>query len=153
MSNLFTPRKRTTHLVIHCAATKPSLDIGAKEIRQWHKQKGWIDIGYHFVIRRDGRIETGRPVDVVGAHVEGHNSTSVGICLVGGVSQADANVPEDNFTGAQYVALAGLLKELIVKYPNCTIKGHRDFPGVKKACPSFDVAAWLAETFPDGTID
>lgn len=150
MTNLFVPRVETTHLVIHCAATPPTADVGVKEIRQWHRQKGWVDIGYHYVIRRDGRVETGRPEDVIGAHVSGHNATSIGICMAGGVDKNQK--PEDNFTGAQYEALAALLKTLICKYPGCTILGHRDFPGVKKACPSFDVAAWLREAFPDGEV-
>jgi N-acetylmuramoyl-L-alanine amidase len=151
MSNLYTPRKVTKFIVIHCSATPPKLDVGAKDIRQWHRQKGWIDIGYHKVIRRDGSVEDGRPLDVVGAHVEGHNSTSIGICLVGGVDEK--NQPQDNFTPAQWDALAALLSDLVKAYPGCTIQGHRDFPGVKKACPSFDVAAWLKKRFPDGKLD
>lgn len=143
MSNLFTPRKRTDWLVVHCAATPPTFNGGAKEIRQWHREKGWIDIGYHFVIKRDGTRETGRPIDVVGAHVENFNSTSVGICLVGGVDAKGK--AEDNFTPAQYAELAELLRELKAKYPNAQVQGHRDFPNVRKDCPSFDVRKWIKE--------
>ncbi|MGL5965359.1 MAG: N-acetylmuramoyl-L-alanine amidase, partial [Fusobacteriaceae bacterium] len=81
----FKKRGSTDHIVIHCSATKPTMDIGVRDIRMWHKQQGWLDVGYHFIIKRDGTIEEGRPVDVVGSHVKNHNSNSVGVCLVGGV--------------------------------------------------------------------
>jgi N-acetyl-anhydromuramyl-L-alanine amidase AmpD len=141
---LFTPRKATNWIVVHCAATPPTLDVGVKEIRVWHKQRGFVDIGYHFVIRRDGTIEVGRPENVIGAHVEGYNSDSVAVSLVGGVNAK--NQPENNFTPAQFAALALKLRELQAKYPNAKIQGHRDFPKVAKACPSFDVRKWIAET-------
>lgn len=142
--SLFTPRKRTDYLVVHCSATQPKANVGVKEIRQWHREKGWIDIGYHFVIRRDGTIEAGRPENVVGAHVENFNSNSIGICMVGGIDATGK--PEDNFTPAQYAALAEKLRELKAKYPNAKVQGHRDFPNVKKACPSFDVRKWINDT-------
>jgi N-acetylmuramoyl-L-alanine amidase len=137
----FSNRKSTKHIVVHCAATKPSMNIGAKEIGQWHQQKGWLAIGYHYVIRRDGQLEIGRPREALGSHVRGHNDSSLGICLVGGID--DQGKPEDNFTAAQKVTLNGLLKELkSVHYPDAQIIGHRDLdPG--KACPSFDVAKYL----------
>lgn len=140
---LFTKRKRTDYIAVHCAATPPSFNGGAKEIRKWHRDKGWIDIGYHAVIRRDGTIEWGRPLDTVGAHVENFNAVSVGVCLVGGVNAKGQ--PEDNFTLAQYAALALLLREWKKLYPAAKIQGHRDFPNVKKACPSFDVRKWINE--------
>lgn len=130
-------------IVIHCSATSPSLDIGAKEITQWHKAKGWKTIGYHDVIRRSGVIEKGRAYDEPGAHVQGYNYRSVGVCLVGGVD-ADGN-PEHNFTLHQMNALYGLVRSLLDRFPGAIVQGHRDFPGVDKACPSFDVAAWLRE--------
>lgn len=127
---------------IHCSATRPSQDIGADEIRKWHLEKGWSDIGYHFVINRKGVIQTGRPVDKPGAHVKGHNADSIGICLVGGINEqgkADAN-----FTFSQYSALHNLVSNLLVSYPEVTILGHRDFPGVQKACPCFDVQSFFS---------
>lgn len=137
-------RKTTQFLVLHCSATRPVQDIGAAEIRKWHKAQGWTDIGYHFVIRRDGRVENGRRVDAVGAHVAGHNHYSVGICLVGGIGNKTF-APEENFTRAQWSALKGLIKELRSKYPKAKIVGHRDFPGVNKACPCFEAKAWATE--------
>ncbi len=141
MSNLFTARKSTEVIVIHCAATTPTQDIGVKEIRSWHRKRGFTDIGYHYVIRRDGYIEEGRPEHVVGAHAKGFNRHSLAICMVGGVDE-DLE-PEDNFTRQQYATLENLLNELKVSYPGVDILGHCDLPRVAKACPSFSVRKWL----------
>lgn len=133
-------RASTDWLVVHCAATKPSMDIGVKDIEKWHRAQGWVAVGYHFVIRRNGTVETGRPVDTVGAHAVGVNGNSVGICLAGGID--DKGNPEDNFTAAQYVSLKELLVTLKKSYPTAKVIGHRDVPGTKKACPSFDAKGW-----------
>lgn len=135
----FTPRKETNAIFVHCSATKPSMDIGVREIRQWHKEKGWLDIGYHFVIRRDGTIEAGREQSAVGSHVQGHNSDSVGVCLVGGID-AKGNF-EANFTPQQMGALALLLHELRGTYPKAVIRAHHDV--APKACPSFNLSRWV----------
>lgn len=141
----FKKRTSTNLIVVHCAATKPTMDIGRKEIQMWHVQQGWLAIGYHFVIRRDGTIEEGRPHDVVGSHVKARNSDSVGICLVGGIDSSGK--PDDNFTDHQKAALQTLLwrmtsgKDFEGAYQDLPVVGHRDLdPG--KACPSFDVKAW-----------
>lgn len=142
----FKPRTRTDMIVVHCAATKPSMDIGAREIGQWHRAQGWLAIGYHFVIRRDGQVEEGRPHDVVGSHVQGYNERSIGVCLVGGIN--DKGQPEDNFTDAQKAALHALLWRYTSGieheglYADLPVVGHRDLDK-GKACPSFDVQAWL----------
>lgn len=136
----FKPRMTTKYLVVHCAATKPTMNIGLREIRQWHRERGWLDIGYHFVIRRDGTVEQGRPQDVIGAHVEGHNYESLGICMAGGIDATGK--PENNFTPAQFESLRTLLDKLQGDYPSARIVGHRDLDN-RKACPSFDVASWL----------
>jgi N-acetylmuramoyl-L-alanine amidase len=130
-------------LAVHCAATQPTADVGVKEIDRWHRDRGFLKIGYHFVIRRNGVVETGRSLNERGAHIEDHNHESIGICLVGGVNaQLKA---EDNFTKAQKDALAALLRQLKAgPYPHAVVQGHRDFPGVAKACPSFDVKSWWA---------
>jgi len=130
-------------LVVHCSATPPGMDIGVDEIRKWHLAKGWSDVGYALVIRRDGTVESGRPLQYQGAHVEGHNHEAIGVCLVGGMDARMAR-PEDNFTLAQYDSLESVLRLLLQKFPGRTVQGHRDFPGVTKACPSFDVKAWWA---------
>lgn len=135
--------RQITSIAIHCSATKPGQDIGVAEIRGWHKAKGWSDIGYHWVIRRDGRLEQGRGEEVPGAHVEGHNSKSIGVCMVGGVD--DRNNPDNNFTPEQWTALKAICTDLARRYPAAVFKGHRDYPGVKKACPSFDARAWAKQ--------
>lgn len=123
-------------IVVHCAATPPSMDIGVAEIRKWHTDDGWSDVGYHYVIRRDGKEEKGRADTRQGAHVWGHNKGSIGICLIGGV---DEDLKSDsNFTLRQYKSLESLLLKLIDKYPEAEIKGHRDLDNGKD-CPCFDV--------------
>ena len=133
-------RKSTNFIVVHCAATSPSMDIGAKEIDRWHRQRGWLGIGYHFVIRRNGTVEEGRHIDKAGAHAVNYNNKSVGVCLVGGVKE-DKKTPEANFTNEQYKALVALLKRLKEKYPSAKIIGHNEIAA--KACPSFNVQSWL----------
>lgn len=145
-------RRRTDYIVIHCSATPPHSDIGADEIDEWHKQRGWSGIGYHAVIRRDGEVEFGRHFDEPGAHVKGQNYRSVGVCMVGGVD-ADGK-SENNFTEEQWESLALLVATLERAYPNADVLGHRDLSpdldgdGVieqhewLKDCPSFDVREW-----------
>lgn len=134
-------RELTTCIAIHGAWTPPSMDIGAKEITEWHLERGFGDIGYHFVIRRDGTIEEGRDIDLEGAHVYGHNDYTIGICLVGGRNE---QFWEFNYTFRQIVALTGLVGRLMEDYPEITaVMGHRDFPGVTKRCPGFDVRQFL----------
>lgn len=135
----FNRRKETTKLVIHCAATRPSMDIGVREIRAWHKERGFLDIGYHLVIRRDGTVEKGRDLYQVGAHAKGFNSVSVGICLVGGVDEKMK--PENNFTEAQFAKLDELVETMKLTFPDLVeIVGHNDLDK-GKACPSFDAFA------------
>jgi len=135
-------RASTSFIVIHCAATRPSQDVGAADIRKWHKAKGWADIGYHWVIRRNGKVEKGRAENLVGAHEPTRNRNSVGICFVGGVNEKDFTKAENNFTPEQWTALEKLVKDVQTRYPKTKVMGHRDCPGVRKACPSFDAIAW-----------
>lgn len=142
-------RTATRYIVIHCSATRPHQDIGAREIRKWHMAQGWSDIGYHYVIRRNGKREKGRALDAIGSHVAGHNADSVGVCMVGGVNRRDWLKPENNFTKEQWATLRSTVAELLKRYPRAKVLGHRDFPGVQKACPSFDARAWArANKFP-----
>lgn len=137
-------RVKTDYIAVHCSATTAKMDIGAVEIDRWHRAKGWQCLGYHFVIRRNGTVEEGREVNKIGAHVEGWNAASVGICLAGGLA-ADAKTSEANFTAEQYESLKKLIVELKHKYPEAIVQGHRDFPGVKKDCPCFDVKVWVKQ--------
>lgn len=134
--------RQIREIIIHCSATKPDMDIGAAEIRQWHVDKGWNDIGYHFVVRRNGVVEPGRPVEHVGAHTQGHNTHSIGICMVGGINRSGQ--PDSNFTWRQWAALHDLVCELVEKHPNATVTGHRAYT-TAKACPSFDAVSWWGD--------
>lgn len=136
-----TVRKETHFIVVHCSATRPNMDIGAADIDRWHKEKGWKGIGYHDVIRRNGSLEFGREENEVGAHAKGYNSMSVGICLVGGLSQ-DTWKPENNFTKEQFKTLARCLKFYKTLFPHAQIVGHNELDS-GKACPCFDVQVWL----------
>ena len=135
-------RTSTSFIVVHCSATRPNMDVGAKEIRQWHLNNGWADVGYHWIIRRNGKVEKGRAENLVGAHEPTRNKNSVGICMVGGVNQKDYRIAENNFTPEQWAALEKLIKEVQVRYPKTKVMGHRDCPNVRKACPSFDAIKW-----------
>lgn len=127
-------------LIIHCAATNPKQDIGVEEIRDWHVNgNGWKDIGYHHVIRRDGTLEDGRSLEQVGAHCQGQNTGSIGVCLAGGVDMAGK--PEANFTDKQWSQLKRYVMIFKAEHPKATIHGHNEFAA--KACPSFDVKKWL----------
>lgn len=132
------------YIVVHCSATPPAMFVDAATITRWHREQGWTDIGYHFVILRTGEIQPGRTLDVVGAHVLNFNDVSVGICLVGGVSQAPPRVPQDNFTLMQKRALRRLIESILPKFPKARVVGHHDLDP-KKACPSFDAKAWWLE--------
>lgn len=152
-------RKTTDIIVVHCSATPADMDIEAEDIRRWHKNQGWIDIGYHFVITRAGQIQEGRPYMAQGAHAKGLNHCSVSVCMVGGVrkekkGRKTALVPEQNFTNEQYRALAEILKRLKTHF-DVPIVGHCDldddprykgqYKGYPKACPCFDVKEWVAK--------
>lgn len=130
-------------IAVHCSATGPDQDVGVAEIDRWHRLRGFLKVGYHFVIRRDGTVETGRALHERGAHAEGFNHNSVAVCMVGGVDGTKAMKPQANFTPAQFAALANTLSSLQSQFPTATVQGHRDFPQVAKACPSFDVRHWL----------
>jgi N-acetylmuramoyl-L-alanine amidase len=124
-------------IILHCSATPSTMDIGAKEIKQWHVDGNkWSDIGYHYIIKRDGKVETGRSIAKIGSHCKGRNKNSIGICLVGGVEN---NKPFDNFTKEQFESLKELLIDLTIIH--CLtiendVKGHNFYS--QKSCPSFD---------------
>lgn len=124
-----------TKIILHCSATPEGRDVSVDTIKQWHLDRGWSDIGYHYVIDIKGNLKEGRSLDRQGAHVRGHNKNSIGICYVGG---CDTNMkPKDTRTEAQRGVLRALLMDLMDKYPNATIHGHNEFSS--KACPSFNV--------------
>ena len=133
-------KRNIKFIAIHCAATKPSMEVPISRITKWHVKRGFRTVGYHYYIRRDGSLELGRPIDETGAHVKDFNSVSIGICYEGGINENGE--PSDNRTEMQLKTMIKLLIELGAEYPKAVIKGHRDFPKVYKACPSFDVREW-----------
>lgn len=132
------PSRRTiTEIIVHCTATPAGRDYTVDEIRRWHTSppNNWADIGYHYVVYRDGTVHTGRDINVAGAHCTGHNTSSIGVVYVGGQT-ADGKKSADTRTAAQRDALLRLLVELHRLYPYAKIRGHRDFAA--KDCPCFD---------------
>lgn len=130
-----TSKRRIDEVIVHCSATPEYMDATVEDIRRWHKQQGWSDIGYHYVVYRDGTIHEGRNVDISGAHCDGHNSHSIGVCYIGGCA-GDGKTAKDTRTDRQKAALLSLLLDLRKMYPNAKIYGHRDF--APKECPCFN---------------
>lgn len=129
-----------THLVLHCTATPQHTTIESIQ-HYWRNVKKWKSPGYHFLIKPDGEAVNLLPIEQVSNGVAGHNANSIHISYIGGVNKMGVAI--DNRTQAQRETQINLLLELRKKFPKAKILGHRDFPGVKKACPSFDVASWL----------
>ena len=145
-------------IIIHCSATREGKDYTAADIDRWHREQGFAGIGYHYVVRRDGTVEQGRPLPQVGAHCNwadpqgvSWNRHSIGICYVGGCDRAGK--PKDTRTVGQDRALRVLIARLVKEYPITRIMGHRDASPDRdgdgrvtqgewlKACPSFDAGA------------
>ena len=141
-SQLKKSKRRINSIIVHCSATPEGRDYTVDQIKKDHKEQGWSDIGYHYVIYRDGSIHEGRNVDIIGAHCEGYNSNSIGVCYIGGLENKP-NVEykklkaKDTRTEAQKRALIELLNKLKKYYPEAKIYGHHDF-NKGKDCPSFD---------------
>ena len=145
-----------TAIVIHTSATRANMFVDAAMIDKWHKANGYRKIGYHYVIRRDGRVELGRKETEGGAHVRNHNYNTIGICLVGGLNN-QTGAAENNYTPQQWNELRKLLNNLTKRFPNAYVLGHRDYSpdldkdGVVEAhewfkeCPCFDAPMWARE--------
>lgn len=123
-------------IIIHCSATPEGKHFTVSDIDHWHRQRGFAGIGYHYVIYLDGSVHEGRPLEQQGAHTYGQNTSSIGVCYIGGVA-ADGRTPKDTRTYKQKEALKKLVDELKTRFPEATIHGHCEF--ANKACPSFDV--------------
>ena len=122
--------------MIHCSASRCDRDYSFEALDKDHRSRGWNGCGYHYVIRRSGDIEVGRPENVVGAHCYNYNRNSIGVCYEGGLDAKGK--PADTRTPEQKKAMLNLLTELKKKYPNAVIVGHNEFSN--KACPCFDAA-------------
>ena len=128
-------------IILHCTATPAGREVSVDEIRRWHIERGFSDVGYHYVIHLDGTVSYGRPLPLPGAHCKGHNAHSIGVCYVGGCDKQMR--PHDTRTAAQRTAMLQLVRHLKQQHPKATIHGHYDFD--RKACPSFDVETWTKE--------
>lgn len=124
-------------LVLHCSDSDYKKHDDVETLREWHLQRGFSDIGYHYIITKDGVVHPGRAEEVVGAHVKGHNANSIGICLTG----------RHEFTAKQFLSLENLCKSLCEKYElqKSDILAHCQFDS-RKTCPNFPyteiIAAW-----------
>ncbi len=143
--------RKIDKLIVHCTATPEFKDFDVSDIRDWHvKGNGWSDVGYHFIIKLDGTVQEGRNMAKSGAHVAGHNKTSIGIAYIGGM---DKNMNEwiDTRTQEQKDSLFNLLMDLKYQFPDSIVYGHNDFTD-KKVCPCFnakdeykEISQWIGE--------
>ena len=143
-----TARYPVTEVILHCADTRPDwmngrpLSEKVAEIRRWHvQQRGWRDIGYHWVIDRDGKVASGRREAEIGAHVEGHNRGTIGICLLGGFGASADDPFAKNFTAPQALAVKRLIAEIKGRTAIRKVLGHNDYAA--KGCPGFKVRTVL----------
>mgnify|MGYP003631255845 FL=1 len=139
--------RKIDEVIIHCSATREGQDISVDTVRQWHLDRGWTDIGYHFFIDIKGEVHIGRDIEEQGAHTFGHNHNSIGVCYAGGVEK-DGKTPKDTRTEEQENSLVNLLTSLKEKFKDVKIHGHRDFSN--KACPSFDATTeykWISNGY------
>ena len=131
------------YLTLHCAATPEGRPVTHEQITEWDKAK-FGQTSYHWVIEVDGSMHRTLLDTEKGAHVGGANTGNIGICYIGGMDKSMKR-PKDTRTDAQNKSLLTLIRTYKGRCPGVIIRGHRDWPGVNKACPSFDVAAWLKE--------
>ena len=128
--------RKVSKIIVHCTATPEGRHHDVADVRRWHLNRGFSDIGYHYLIHLDGKIEEGRNISRIGAHCSGENRGSIGISYVGGMTK-DMKKAKDTRTPEQKDSLVTLMQELIYKYnKDITIHGHNEF--ANKACPSFD---------------
>ena len=134
--------REINYLVLHCSATQPDAKIESIQ-NYWRKNLGWKSPGYHYVIKADGEIVPLLSIDKVSNGVAGYNSQIINISYIGGIDKTGK--PKDTRTEEQKYSILKLLKDLKKRFPSAKIQGHRDFPKVAKACPSFHVKQWLNE--------
>lgn len=135
-------RKETKYIIIHCSNSTPSEDLTVCELNKLHRQKGFLNIRYHLIIKRDGIIEAGRDIDEVGSHTEDFDDKSVSICLIGGVETDKDNEPRLNYTARQWETLKSLVKSMCLLYPEAKVVGFNEVD-TNKVSPFFDVQAWF----------
>ncbi len=142
-----TAKREVKFIVIHCTATQPEATLDSIK-DYWKRVKGWGDVpGYHYIIKANGEVIKLLEENKNSYGVYAHNNECISISYIGGIDKQGK--PKDTRTRKQEVAMFNKIVELSNRYPLAKIVGHRDFPGVKKACPSFDVKTWLANYKPD----
>ncbi len=145
VDDLLTTKRDITRIILHCTADKDGVNNTVESIRKYHVEHNhWDDIGYHFVIYRDGSIHLGRPIAIAGAHCKdgGNNPISVGVSYVGGLD-ADGKNAKDTRTPEQKEALYRLVHDLLLAYPGSDVRCHNEF--ANKACPSFKIETFREE--------
>lgn len=140
--------KGINRIILHCSATPEGRDVSSGTIAGWHRARGFSNrggtyVGYHFLIHINGRIEACKPEDVRGTHAAPWNTGSIGVCYIGGLD-AETRAPKDTRTPAQIESMKRLVRDLVAAYRGSEVLGHRDVPGVAKACPCFDARSWWA---------
>lgn len=138
-------KRNIKFIVVHCTATPTNTSIESIK-SYWKNNLKWQNNGYHYIIQRDGTVVQITDELKIANGVAGYNTASIHLSYIGGVDKNDK--PLDNRTPAQKEAMFNLIIKLSNKYPQAEIKGHRDFPNVHKACPSFDVKQWLKNYEP-----
>jgi hypothetical protein len=140
--------RKIDEIIVHCSATRPEWMAGEAapskidEIRGWHKARGFDDIGYHWIIDRDGSVLEGRQERRIGAHVKNRNASTIGICLIGGFGSSANDQFADHFTPEQDAALRALVRNILDRHPSVKkVSGHNDYDA-GKACPGFRVSRW-----------
>ena len=136
--------RKINSIILHCSATVDGKQVTVDDITKWHKARGFNTIGYHYVIYLDGTVHVGRNIDVIGAHCEGHNTGSIGICYVGGIAK-DHKTPKDTRNDAQRNALRELVKKLLDTYllKPANVHCHNEYAA--KACPCFKIEDFRKE--------
>lgn len=136
-SKIVNTSRALSEIILHCTATPEGKHFTVDDVRSWHKQRGFSDVGYHFLVYPDGRIMLGRPLGQIGSHVSGKNTGTIGIAYFGGIT-ADNKAPKDTRTAEQKASMLWLVAELKKKYPSIRkITGHNQY--ANKACPCFSV--------------
>ena len=155
---------RTINLfVVHCSATREDCTLSPEALDVMHRRRGFNGTGYHYYIRKDGTLYLTRSLERIGAHAKGFNAHSIGICYEGGLDCRGR--PADTRTPEQCAALRLLVHQLLGKFPDCRVCGHRDLSPDRngngeiepeewiKVCPCFDAEEEFKELVAEGTVE